>query len=111
MIYQCKSFKVNGRWPIVPLLRHQNRSVRSVMDEEKGPENNRGLMRFLRLASSTEQCSFDGQAQKIQTFDEMSYTAPMSKCYTVLAKDCSGTQRFAVLLKNDGDEAQKEYVS
>jgi hypothetical protein len=36
---------------------------------------------------------------KVQSFDDVIFKAPLSKCYTVLAKDCSETPRYAVMMK------------
>ncbi|KJH41555.1 lipoprotein amino terminal region [Dictyocaulus viviparus] len=44
---------------------------------------------------------------KIRTFDNLIFRAPITNCYSVIAKDCSEEPRFAVLLKkvtNDADE-------
>jgi hypothetical protein len=44
------------------------------------------------------QCKVDDR--RIRTFDGVSYKAPLSKCYTVLAKDCSSEKpEYAVLMK------------
>jgi hypothetical protein len=52
------------------------------------------------------ECKVDGR--KVQTFDEVTYKAPLTKCYSVLAKDCSSsTPRFAVLMKKLNDEDKK----
>lgn len=46
------------------------------------------------------QCKID--LKNIETFDGVVYSIPMSKCYTVLAKDCLNEDKpkFVVLLKN-----------
>lgn len=46
------------------------------------------------------ECSVDGR--RVSTFDDVKYRAPLSKCYSLLAKDCSGLDeepKFAVLMK------------
>lgn len=44
------------------------------------------------------ECTADGRT--VNTFDNVEYNAPISKCYSVLAKDCSGEDpRFVVLMK------------
>jgi hypothetical protein len=50
--------------------------------------------------------------RKIRTFDDVIFKAPLTKCYAVLAKDCSGNSRnprFAVLMKkiDNQDKALK----
>jgi hypothetical protein len=51
---------------------------------------------------SRQECKINNG--KISTFDDVIFRAPMSKCYTVLAKDCSNTEspRFAVMMKKVG---------
>jgi hypothetical protein len=38
-------------------------------------------------------------SRRIRTFDGHRYSVPLSDCWSVLAKDCSNSNRFAVLLK------------
>jgi hypothetical protein len=48
--------------------------------------------------SGRAECKVDGQ--RVNTFDDVIYKAPISKCYSVLAKDCSSDEpQFAVLMK------------
>jgi hypothetical protein len=52
------------------------------------------------------QCKVDDR--RVETFDGVSYRAPMSDCWSVLAKDCSREQpRFAVLMKKQSEEEKK----
>jgi len=41
---------------------------------------------------------------KVRSFDDVIFKAPLSKCYTILAKDCSNSEnpRFAVMMKKVG---------
>ena len=43
-------------------------------------------------------------AKTVDTFDGVAYRAPLSNCYTVLAKDCANREqpKFAVLMKSVG---------
>jgi len=45
------------------------------------------------------------QESLVQTFDNISYTLPQidSKCFTVVAKDCSHERLFTILTARDGD--------
>lgn len=44
------------------------------------------------------ECKVDGK--RVETFDEVLYKAPISTCYSVLAKDCSSERpKFVVLMK------------
>jgi hypothetical protein len=57
-------------------------------------------------SSARPECKVDGR--QIQTFDEVTVKAPLTKCYSVLAKDCSSqTPRFAVLMKKLSGEDKK----
>jgi len=49
---------------------------------------------------------------RIRTFDGVRYEVPISTCYSVLAKDCSADNQFAVLMKklNSNTEAKKVKV-
>jgi hypothetical protein len=52
------------------------------------------------------QCKVDDR--RIKTFDGVSYRAPLSECWSVLAKDCSREQpRFAVLMKKQSEQEKK----
>jgi hypothetical protein len=57
-------------------------------------------------SSGRPECKVDGS--RVQTFDEVTYKAPLTKCYSVLAKDCSSqTPKFAVLMKKINDQDKK----
>lgn len=49
-------------------------------------------------------------SQRVRTFDGQSYTVPLTTCYSVLAKDCSEEQRFAVLMKKISPETDEKKV-
>ena len=36
---------------------------------------------------------------RIETFNRVKYSAPVSTCYSLIAKDCHRESRFAVLVK------------
>lgn len=59
-------------------------------------------------SQKTAECTIDGK--RVKTFDGVSYSAPTSKCYTVLAKDCSNinASKFAVLMKTKESEKVKK---
>jgi hypothetical protein len=57
---------------------------------------------------TAKECIVDGS--QVHTFDEVTFKAPITKCYTVLAKDCSSNKpKFAVLMKksNGNDKILK----
>jgi hypothetical protein len=57
-------------------------------------------------SKSRPECVVDGR--KVDTFDDVTFKAPLTKCYSVLAKDCSNeTPRFAVMMKKVNDEHKK----
>ncbi|GMR61934.1 hypothetical protein PMAYCL1PPCAC_32129 [Pristionchus mayeri] len=51
---------------------------------------------------------------RMKTFDEIIYRAPLTTCYSVLAKDCSEEPKFAVLLKKiskNGEEKKMKMIT
>lgn len=51
------------------------------------------------------ECTIDGK--RVETFDQVMYKAPLSTCYSVLAKDCGREQpKFAVLMKKLDQKSQ-----
>jgi hypothetical protein len=44
---------------------------------------------------------------KVRSFDDVIFKAPLSRCYTVLAKDCSENPRYAVMMKKIGNNNEK----
>jgi hypothetical protein len=77
-----------------PLVRQQpdkqTHSVSQLFERIGGSSTNAGRA----------QCKCDGQ--RVQTFDQEQYKAPLSSCYSVLAKDCSNADQpqFSVLMKS-----------
>jgi hypothetical protein len=58
---------------------------------------------------SRPECKVD--SRKVNTFDDVSFKAPLTKCYTVLAKDCSSERpRFAVMMKKLNNKDKKLQV-
>jgi hypothetical protein len=47
--------------------------------------------------SSRPRCEVN--SRRVRTFDGHKYSVPLSNCWTVAAKDCSNSNRFAVLVK------------
>ncbi|GMR63099.1 hypothetical protein PMAYCL1PPCAC_33294, partial [Pristionchus mayeri] len=45
---------------------------------------------------------------RMQTFDEIIYRAPLTTCYSVLAKDCSEEPKFAVLVKKNSKNGEEK---
>jgi hypothetical protein len=55
---------------------------------------------------SRAECKVD--SRKVRTFDDVTIKAPLTKCYTVLAKDCENeSPRFAVLMKKINNQDKK----
>jgi hypothetical protein len=81
----------------VPLLT-QCRPVSLVKNEGKAIDS--ATQMFQRFANkSRAECKVDGY--RVKTFDNVEYQAPISSCYSVLAKDCSnGQPQFMVLMKS-----------
>jgi hypothetical protein len=51
-------------------------------------------------------------SQRVQTFDDVKYRAPLTTCYSVLAKDCSGDDEpnFVVLMKKLSQQTEGKKV-
>lgn len=72
------------------------------------------LIQDRRRIKSRAQCKV-GMAT-VDTFDGMAYKAPISKCYTLLAKDCSDENhsKFAVLMRSlqtDGEQKKLKVIT
>ena len=67
----------------------------------------RNVRDISRRISSEAVCQVS--SSRVNTFDEVVYRAPLTTCYSVLAKDCSASPNFAVLIKNinKGSEEKK----
>jgi hypothetical protein len=98
---RIESMELPGQIRPFPLIRQADKSSHSVQQL------------FSRWAVGMRaECSVDGR--RVQTFDNTEYDAPLSRCYSVLAKDCSSEDqpRFAVMMKtlnnNDDDDDRRE---
>jgi len=69
---------------------------------------------LLRSSENTEaECSIK-RGQYIKSFDGKSYKLPMTTCYTILAKDCTETPRFALMAKrmyHDKDDLKIKFMT
>jgi len=79
-------------------------------DWEHRPGSWSELVKSVGLLGRAE-CQADGR--QIKTFDEVVFKAPLSKCYSVLAKDCSispstGHPSFVVLIKKANDQGNDD---
>jgi hypothetical protein len=55
---------------------------------------------------SRPECKVD--SRRVNTFDDVTFKAPITKCYTALAKDCASERpRFAVLMKKLSGQDKK----
>jgi len=80
-----------------------------VRESEASSRRSNSFMDVVRSYSSQTrpECKVDGK--RVETFDEVAYKAPLTKCYSVLAKDCSSdSPRFAVLMKKLGSGEDKK---
>jgi len=48
--------------------------------------------------------------RKVRTFDGTKYHVPVSTCYSLLAKDCTEEQKFAVMMKKQSATSQEKKV-
>jgi hypothetical protein len=81
-----------------PLVRHTDKPIHAANQ----------LFSGLSVVRGRAECTVDGQ--RVQTFDDASYRAPIShRCQSVLAKDCSGGKpKFAVTMKALGERDQQQ---
>jgi hypothetical protein len=64
-----------------------------------------------RLTNQQNKCVVS--SDRVQTFDEVKYRAPLTTCYSVLAKDCSGYDeqpKFVVMMKKLSQETEGKKV-
>jgi hypothetical protein len=57
----------------------------------------------------SSECRVDDR--RVKTFDGVSYRAPLSTCWSVLAKDCRENPRFVVLMKKTEDEKKVKIIT
>jgi hypothetical protein len=92
---RIESMELYGQFRPFPLIRPTDRSTHSVQQ----------LFSRWTVGMRAE-CTADGR--RVNTFDNVDYNAPIGKCYSVLAKDCSDAEpRFAVLMKAMDNYNQK----
>uniref|UniRef100_A0A1I7WHR8 VWFD domain-containing protein n=1 Tax=Heterorhabditis bacteriophora TaxID=37862 RepID=A0A1I7WHR8_HETBA len=58
--------------------------------------------------SISEKAVCDVKSTKISTFDNLLYRAPITNCYSVIAKDCSEEPQFAVLVKKTNKSSEEK---
>jgi len=66
------------------------------------------------IQSYTQQSAAECRAddRRVRTFDGVAYRAPMSECWTVLAKDCSReSPRFVVMMKKVGESKKVKIIT
>ncbi|CAJ0581205.1 unnamed protein product, partial [Mesorhabditis spiculigera] len=66
------------------------------------------LFNKVRRATKTATCEV--RSNKVSTFDRVNYKAPMTTCYTVLAKDCSEEPEYAVLMKSVRKNSEEKKI-
>lgn len=94
---------VNARLPMticpMPLVRASQKPTHSIMQA------------FTRYTTKNRvECHADGR--RVETFDGVLYKAPITKCYSVLAKDCSNVEqpKFTVLMKSISEDGQQKKI-
>jgi len=48
--------------------------------------------------------------ERVETFAEIKYPAPLSTCYSLIAKDCTRKSKFAVLVKKISEQSEKKQI-
>jgi hypothetical protein len=86
---RIQSTELPTKMRLFPLVRPAEKSSHSTIQ----------LFSRMAVGSGRAECSVDGK--RVETFDDVLYKAPIGKCYSVLAKDCSNDDQpqFAVMMK------------
>jgi len=78
---------------------------------QRRPSNIRSFGHLISSVTSFGGAQCKADESRIRTFDSVSYRAPMSDCWTVLAKDCSRDQpRFVVLMKKTEEQKKIKII-
>ncbi|KAI6184877.1 hypothetical protein M3Y97_00643900 [Aphelenchoides bicaudatus] len=73
---------------------------------ERRSQQYHSFSQLVQSYSQSSECRADDR--RVRTFDGVSYRAPLSECWSVLAKDCSREQpRFVVLMKKTDEGVKK----
>ncbi|CAJ0565560.1 unnamed protein product, partial [Mesorhabditis spiculigera] len=65
---------------------------------------------FNKIVRATKTATCEVRSNKVSTFDRVTYKAPMTNCYTVLAKDCSEEPEYAVLMKTVRKNSEEKQI-
>jgi len=75
---------------------------------QRKPSNVRSIGHLISSVTNYGGAQCKADDRRVSTFDGVSYRAPMSECWSVLAKDCSReSPRFVVLMKKESEESKK----
>jgi len=98
---QTPTERIQGKMLEIPVR------IQSASLERRSQQYNSFSQLIQSYSQSGAECRVDDR--RIRTFDGVSYRAPMSECWTVLAKDCSRENpRFVVMMKkSESEEAKK----
>ncbi|KAI6212243.1 hypothetical protein M3Y99_01841300 [Aphelenchoides fujianensis] len=79
---------------------------------ERRPTNLRSIGGLLQSVGSFQSAECRADQSRVRTFDGVSYKAPLSSCWTVLAKDCSREEpRFVVLMKKTEEQKKVKIIT
>jgi hypothetical protein len=97
-VVRIVSLELPGQFRPFPMVRPSEKSTHSMQQL------------FARwTVSNRAECTVDGR--RVNTFDDVDYKAPISKCYSVLAKDCSSEEpQFVVMLKALDNQSREKKV-
>ncbi|KAI1715752.1 lipoprotein amino terminal region domain-containing protein [Ditylenchus destructor] len=102
-VFRCENIQLSGKVRPFALVRPEQKSVHSISH----------MVNRLAVGNGRAECSVDGK--RVETFDDVLYKAPIGKCYSVLAKDCSNENQpqFAVLMKtlNNGKDKKIKVIT
>jgi hypothetical protein len=76
------------------------------------PSNVRNVGHLIQSVTNFGGAECKANQRRVKTFDGVSYKAPMSDCWSVLAKDCSRAEpRFVVLMKKAEEEIKVKIMT
>jgi hypothetical protein len=90
-------------------LPYQIRPFALVRKNNKASHSAQQFVTRITSDKGRAECTVDGK--RVDTFDGVLYKAPIGKCYSVLAKDCSDDNpRFVVLMKALNEDRQDKKI-
>ncbi|KAI1725330.1 lipoprotein amino terminal region domain-containing protein [Ditylenchus destructor] len=86
------------------------RPIALIRPSQKYPRSAPQMLTRFAAEQGRAECSVDGK--RVETFDDEVYRAPIGKCYSLLAQDCSNSDlpQFTVMMKTLGNGQDKKIL-